>query len=1236
MTATDTDRLRETAQRRILVLDGAMGTMIQAHRLAEDDYRGERFAGHPSSLQGNNDVLSLTRPDIISAIHTAYLEAGADIVETNTFNANAISQADYGLQHAVTELNAAAAGLARAAADAAAARDPERPRFVAGILGPTNRTASLSPDVDDPGARNVTFEELVTAYGEQAAALVQGGVDLLMVETVFDTLNAKAALYAIESVFEQVGHRLPVMVSGTITDRSGRTLSGQTTEAFWISVRHAGLFSIGLNCALGAEELWPHLEDLAAIAGTLVSCHPNAGLPNQFGEYDQAPNEMAAIVAEFARSGLVNIVGGCCGTTPEHIHAIAKSVAGLPPRPVPDLPRHTQLAGLEPLVIRPDTMFVNVGERTNVTGSAKFARLIREGDYEAAVQVAREQVASGAQMIDVNMDEGLLDSTAEMVRFLRLVEAEPDIARVPVVIDSSRWEVLEAGLKCLQGKGIVNSISLKEGEEAFLRQARAVRRYGAAAIVMAFDERGQADTVDRKVEICTRAYRLLTEEVGFPPEDVILDPNVFAVATGIEEHNAYGHAYLKACRAIKETLPHALVSGGVSNLSFSFRGNTALREAMHAVFLFHAIKAGMDMGIVNAGALPVYDDVPEALRTAIEDVLFDRHPDATERLTRLAEGVRGPGMQKDADLQWRTWPVETRLAHALVEGIVDFVEEDTEEARGRFPHPLEVIEGPLMDGMKVVGDLFGSGRMFLPQVVKSARVMKKAVAYLVPFIERANAEASAVPRKQGKIVMATVKGDVHDIGKNIVGVVLQCNNYEVIDLGVMVPLATILATARETDADAIGLSGLITPSLDEMVHVAAAMEREGFRIPLLIGGATTSKVHTAVKIAPAYSGPTVHVLDASRSVPVVSTLLSPDRRGPFVAELAAEQARTRTGHGKRLGGTRLLPLDEARGRQFPIDWDAWEPVRPRRPGLVVSAPHPLHELTAYIDWSPFFSVWELKGRFPAILDDPVVGAQARSLYEDAQRFLEEIVAYGLLTARAVVGLFPANARGDDIDVFEDDSRKTVRTTLHHLRQQMEKAPGRPNLCLADFVAPAERGRADWIGAFAVSAGFRSGELAERFEREHDDYQAIMAKALADRLAEALAEQQHERVRRDLWGYAADESLDSDALIRERYVGIRPAPGYPSCPDHSQKAELFDLLDVTARTGIKLTESFALQPAASVCGWYFAHPEAFYFGLGSIGRDQVEDYAARRGVPVEEAERWLVPNLGYLQDEVTGP
>jgi 5-methyltetrahydrofolate--homocysteine methyltransferase len=1225
-------RLSELARERILVLDGAMGTMIQAHRLGEADFRGDRFRAHQVSLYGNNDLLSLTRPDVIESIHRAYLDAGADILETNTFNANAISQADYRLEGLVRDINLAAAQLARRAADAVSSRDPSRPRFVAGILGPTNRTASISPSVADPGARAVTFDDLAQAYRDQATALLDGGVDVLMVETVFDTLNAKAALFAIRALLDERQEDVPLMVSGTITDRSGRTLSGQTPEAFWISVSHADLVSVGLNCALGAAELRPHLAELASVADTLISCHPNAGLPNEFGEYDQSAAEMAAIVAEFAESGLVNIVGGCCGTTPDHIAAIAQAVETIAPRPMPTLESHTRLSGLNPLVIRPDTLFVNVGERTNVTGSARFARLVREGDYATALEIAREQVASGAQMVDVNMDEGLLDSTRAMVTYLNLLAAEPDIARVPIVIDSSKWEVIEAGLKCLQGKGVVNSISLKEGEEAFLAQARAVRRYGAAVIVMAFDEDGQADTVDRKVDICRRAYRLLTETVGFPPHDIIFDPNIFAVATGIAEHNDYAQAYLRACRTIKETLPGALVSGGVSNLSFAFRGNNGLREAMHAVFLYHAIHAGMDMGIVNAGALPVYDDVPEEIRVAIEDVLFNRRADATDRLTALAATVAGTVERQTRDLSWRQMPVGKRLTHALVEGILDYIEEDTEEARQAADHPLDVIEGPLMDGMSVVGDLFGSGRMFLPQVVKSARVMKKAVAYLVPFIEQANADSGRKRSAAGTVVLATVKGDVHDIGKNIVSVVLQCNNYEVVDLGVMVSAAKILETARALDADIVGLSGLITPSLDEMVQVAKEMERQGFDIPLLIGGATTSKVHTAVKIAPGYTGPTVHVLDASRSVTVVSSLLNPERREGFTRDVQSEYQRARAAHADRSAGARLLPLAEARRRRLDIDWQAYQPVAPRRPGIMVQAPYPLHELTGYIDWSPFFTTWELKGRFPAILDDPTVGAQARSLYADAEKLLADIVAYGLLTARAVVGMFPANSRGDDIEVYADAERSAIRATIPHLRQQMDKPAGRPNFCLADFVAPQETGIADHVGAFAVSAGFRSAELAERFERDADDYHAIMTKALADRLAEALAERMHERVRRELWGYAADEALHSDDLIRERYVGIRPAPGYPACPDHSQKQELFDLLDVTARTGITLTESWALHPAASVCGWYFAHPESFYFGVGTVGRDQVLDFANRKGVPLATAERWLAPNLGYPPDE----
>jgi 5-methyltetrahydrofolate--homocysteine methyltransferase len=1226
-------QLAARARERILVLDGAMGTMIQAYRLDEGDYCGSRFVSHSHALKGNNDVLSLTGPHVITEIHRAYLEAGADIIETNTFNANAISQADYGLAAVTAEMNRAAARLAREAADAASALTPDRPRFVAGILGPTNRTASLSPDVNDPGARNVTFGALEAAYEEQVEALIDGGVDLLMVETVFDTLNAKAALYAIGQAFDRLGIRLPIMISGTITDRSGRTLSGQTPEAFWLSVRHAEPFAVGLNCALGARELRPHLAEVAAIADTLVSVHPNAGLPNEFGGYDQGPDEMAALVGEFARSGLVNIVGGCCGTTPEHLAAIAEAVQGVPPRTIPDVPRYTSLAGLEPLVIRPDTLFVNVGERTNVTGSARFARLIRDGDYETALEVAREQVANGAQMLDVNMDEGLLDARAAMVRYLNLLAAEPDIARVPIVLDSSKWDVLEAGLRCLQGKGIVNSISLKEGEEEFLRQARQIRRYGAAAIVMAFDERGQADTANRKVEICSRAYRLLTEEIGFPPEDIIFDPNVFAVATGIEEHAEYGKAYLQACRTIKETLPHVMVSGGVSNLSFSFRGNTGVREAMHTVFLYHAIRAGMDMGIVNAGALPVYDDIPADFREAIEDVLFDRRPDATDRLTEMASTVRGSARSAVADPTWRTQPVADRLRHALVEGIAEFIEADAEEARQQYDHPLEVIEGPLMDGMNVVGDLFGSGRMFLPQVVKSARVMKKAVAYLVPFIERANVEAGEVtPRTAGTVVLATVKGDVHDIGKNIVGVVLQCNTYRVVDLGVMVPAATILEAVREHGADVVGLSGLITPSLDEMVHVASELERDGLDLPLLIGGATTSKAHTAVKIAPAYGGPTLHVLDASRGVTVVERLLNPERRTALVQETTDQQARLREAHRRRDAGTRLLSIEEARQRRLELDWTVHRPVRPSRPGVDVVAPYPLSELVPYIDWSPFFATWELKGRYPAILDDATVGAEARSLYEDAQRVLEEIVTKEHLTARAVVGLFPANSRGDDIEVYAEPTRGTVRTVVHHLRQQMAKPVGRPNLCLADFVAPAGSGIDDYIGAFAVTAGFGSAELAERYAREHDDYHAIMVKALADRLAEALAERMHETVRRTLWGYAPDEVLDGESLIREKYIGIRPAPGYPACPDHRQKLALFELLDVTEHTGITLTESLALQPAASVCGWYIGHPNAYYFGVGDIGRDQVQDYATRAGIDTSTAERWLAPNLAYDRTE----
>ncbi|HWP38871.1 MAG TPA: methionine synthase [Gemmatimonadales bacterium] len=1224
--------LRDAIRRRILVLDGAMGTMIQTYGLTEADFRGERFAHHPRPLAGDGDVLSLTRPDVISAIHRAYLEAGADILETNTFTATRISQADYGLEEAVYDLNLASARLARAAADEFTARTPEKPRFVAGILGPTNRTASISPDVNDPGARNTTFDELAAAYREQVAGLLDGDVDLLMVETVFDTLNAKAALFAIQDVLRERGLNLPLMVSGTITDASGRTLSGQTAEAFWYSVRHAGLFSIGLNCALGARDLRPHVAELSRAADVYVSCHPNAGLPNAFGGYDETPEKMAETLGEFAHSGLVNIVGGCCGTTPAHIRRIADAVRDCRPREIPALPVYTRLAGLEPLVIRPETLFVNVGERTNVTGSARFARLIREGAFEEALSVARDQVENGAQLLDVNMDEGLLDSVAAMRTFLNLIASEPDIARVPIMVDSSKWEVIEAGLKCVQGKGVVNSISLKDGVDAFIERARRVRQYGAAVVVMAFDERGQADTAERKVEILTEAYRILTEDVGFPPEDIILDPNIFAVATGIEEHNEYARAFLQACRTLKERLPHCLVSGGLSNLSFAFRGNNALREAMHAVFLYHAIQAGMDMGIVNAGALPVYTDIPEDLRTAIEDVLFNRRPDATERLTTLARSVQGQGDgPRGPDLAWRSLPVEERLVHALVEGVADFVEADTEEARTRFAHPIEVIEGPLMQGMNVVGDLFGSGKMFLPQVVKSARVMKKAVAYLVPFIERENA-AAGVRQTKGRIVMATVKGDVHDIGKNIVGVVLRCNNYDVIDLGVMVPAAQILATARREQADAIGLSGLITPSLDEMVHVAKEMEREQFELPLLIGGATTSRIHTAVKIAPAYHGPVVHVLDASRSVGVVSTLLHPERRHDFTAGLRAEYERVRQEHRDRVAATRLQPLAEARRHRFTPDWDRHPPVPPRQPGIHTFDDYPLAELVNYIDWSPFFRAWELHGTYPRILDDERVGRQARVLFEDGQRMLDRIIRERRFHARAVVGVFPANAVEDDIEVYADGDRISPRAVLRHLRQQAEKPPGRPNLCLADFIAPRDSGRPDWIGAFVVTAGPGVVEFAEELERQHDDYGAILVKALGDRIAEAFAERMHERVRRELWGYAADESLTNDDLVREKYVGIRPAPGYPACPDHSEKQVLFNLLDATTHTGVQLTDSGAMWPPSSVSGWYFAHPESFYFGVGKIDRDQVMDYARRKDMTVAEAERWLAPNLGYGPDD----
>ena len=1220
--------LEHALRRRILVLDGAMGTMIQGYRLGEDDFRGDRFAGHGRPLRGANDVLSLTRPEVIREIHEGYLAAGADIVETNTFNATSISMADYGLESSAYEMNLASARIARAAADGFTALDPSRPRFVAGILGPTNRTASLSPDVNDPGFRNITFDALAEAYDEQARGLIDGDVDLLMVETVFDTLNAKAALFSIRSLLDRCGLDMPVMVSGTVVDASGRTLSGQTVEAFLNSVRHGDLLAIGLNCALGAAALRPHVEELATRADILVSCHPNAGLPNELGLYDETPESMAAQLGEFARAGFLNIVGGCCGTTPAHIQAIADAVAGVEPRRIPNIERRTRLSGLEPLNLGPDSLFANIGERTNVTGSAHFRRLINEDDYEAALQVARQQVENGAQLIDVNMDEGLLDSEAAMVRFLSLIASEPDISRVPIVVDSSKWSILEAGLKCVQGKGIVNSISLKEGEEVFREQARIVRRYGAAVIVMAFDEAGQADTLERKVEVCRRAYRILTEEVGFPPEDVIFDPNIFAVATGIEEHDGYAVAFIEACRVIKRELPGCKVSGGVSNLSFSFRGSGALRDAMHSVFLYHAIQAGMDMGIVNAGALPVYDQIPAELLEPVENVILARDPGGTERLVALADKYRGSSQPASAaDDGWREAPVEQRLAYALVKGIADHIVEDTEEARQARERSLDVIEGPLMDGMNEVGDLFGAGRMFLPQVVKSARVMKKAVAHLVPFLEAEKAR-NGEARNAGRVVLATVKGDVHDIGKNIVGVVLQCNNYVVVDLGVMVPAELILETARREGADVIGLSGLITPSLEEMVHVASEMERLGFRLPLLIGGATTSRMHTAVKIEPQYSGPAVHVLDASRAVGVMSQLLSEREAPAFRRRTRDSYEKLRALYARKRTRARILPLEQARARKLAIDWAADPPVPPRSLGIQVFAPYSIAELIPYIDWTPFFSAWEIAGAFPAVLDDAVVGEQASTLYADARALLDEIVRDGLLEASGVAGIFPANAAGDDVEIYAGESRGRTLAVAHGLRQQFEKAPGRASSCLSDFVAPRDTGTADYLGAFAVTAGTGLEALCRRFERDHDDYSSIMAKALADRLAEAFAERLHERVRRELWGYATEENLNGEALIAESYTGIRPAPGYPACPDHTAKHTLFELLDATRHTGIRLTESYAMSPAASVAGWYFAHPRAHYFGVGRIGRDQVEDYARRRGMDVRETERWLAPNLAY--------
>ncbi|MFT4569563.1 MAG: 5-methyltetrahydrofolate--homocysteine methyltransferase [Hyphomicrobiaceae bacterium] len=1219
--------LHEALERRILVLDGAMGTMIQGYGLAEADYRGERFANFDRDLKGNNDLLSLTRPDIVRAIYRAYYEAGADIVETNTFSSTVISQDDYGLADLAYELNEESARLAREVAAEIEAKDPSRPRWVAGVLGPTNRTASLSPDVSDPGARNVTFDQLVAAYDEAARGLLAGGADILMVETIFDTLNAKAALYAVSRVLEETGSAARVMISGTITDASGRTLSGQTTTAFWNSVRHANPLSVGLNCALGAEQLRPYLLELSQHADTRVSAHPNAGLPNEFGEYDETPEGMAAHIAAFADEGLLNIVGGCCGTSPAHIQAIAEAVANKPPRKIPALPVVCRLSGLEPLEIGPDSLFVNVGERTNVTGSSRFAKLIAADDYEAALDVARQQVENGAQLIDVNMDEGMLDSEAAMPRFLNLIASEPDISRVPIVIDSSKWSVIEAGLKCVQGKGIVNSISLKEGEEPFIRQAREVRRYGAAVIVMAFDEQGQADTLKRKVEICARCYRILTEEVGFPPEDIIFDANIFAVATGIEEHAPYGINFIEAVRQIGELLPYALTSGGVSNVSFSFRGNNLVREAIHSCFLYHAIEAGLTMGIVNAGVLPVYESVPADLRDAIEDVLFNRNPEAADRLLEVAERYRGDGQKTVKDLSWREAPVQERLRHALVQGVDEFVVEDTEEARLEAVRPLDVIEGPLMDGMNVVGDLFGAGKMFLPQVVKSARVMKKAVAHLIPFIE--DDKQAGERSSKGKIVLATVKGDVHDIGKNIVGVVLQCNNFEVVDLGVMVPGQKILDAAIEENADIIGLSGLITPSLEEMAGIATEMQRRGLQYPLLIGGATTSRVHTAVKIAPNYDGPVIHVLDASRSVGVAGSLVSDNLRDGLVAEVKDLYVQVRADHAERQSRAKRISIDQARARRFDGRWAEYQPPRPKLLGRKVFVDYPLEEIREFIDWTPFFQTWELAGRYPAILDDELVGPTARDLFKDAREMLDGIISGKLLTARAVIGLWPAASRGDDIDVY-DEERGEVISVVHCLRQQMARPGSKPNLCLADFVAPTDSGVEDWIGMFAVTAGVGLDKIVAEHERDHDDYRSILAKALADRLAEALAECMHQRVRREFWGYATDENSDNTSLIAENYRGIRPAPGYPACPEHSEKTALLELLGGEAESGIELTEGFAMLPAASVSGFYFSHPDSSYFGVGKFDVDQVQDYADRKGLSLADAERLLAPNLGYTR------
>ncbi|SER17917.1 methionine synthase (B12-dependent) [Pseudomonas sp. NFACC02] len=1224
--------LQQALKERILILDGGMGTMIQSYRLEEEDYRGKRFADWPSDVKGNNDLLILTRPDVIGAIEKEYLDAGADILETNTFNATQVSQADYGMEALVYELNVEGARLARQVADAKTLETPDKPRFVAGVLGPTSRTCSLSPDVNNPGYRNVTFDELVENYTEATKGLIEGGADMILIETIFDTLNAKAAIFAVQGVFDEIGFELPIMISGTITDASGRTLSGQTTEAFWNSVRHANPISVGLNCALGASELRPYLEELSNKADTHVSAHPNAGLPNEFGEYDEAPAEMAKVVEEFAQSGFLNIVGGCCGTTPAHIKAIANIVASYAPRAIPDIPKACRLSGLEPFTIDRSSLFVNVGERTNITGSARFARLIREDNYTEALEVALQQVEAGAQVIDINMDEGMLDSKKAMVTFLNLIAGEPDISRVPIMIDSSKWDVIEAGLKCIQGKGIVNSISMKEGVEQFIHHARLCKRYGAAVVVMAFDEAGQADTEARKKEICKRSYDILVNEVGFPPEDIIFDPNIFAVATGIEEHNNYAVDFINACAYIRDELPYALTSGGVSNVSFSFRGNNPVREAIHSVFLLYAIRSGLTMGIVNAGQLEIYDEIPAELRDAVEDVVLNRTPNGTDALLAIADKFKGDGSVKEAETEeWRSWEVNERLKHALVKGITTHIVEDTELSRQSFARPIEVIEGPLMAGMNVVGDLFGSGKMFLPQVVKSARVMKQAVAHLIPFIE---AEKGDKPEAKGKILMATVKGDVHDIGKNIVGVVLGCNGYDIVDLGVMVPAEKILQVAKDEKCDIIGLSGLITPSLDEMVHVAREMQRQNFSLPLMIGGATTSKAHTAVKIEPKYSNDAViYVTDASRAVGVATQLLSKELKAGFIEKTRAEYVEVRERTSARSARTERLSYSAAIAKKPQFDWASYQPVKPTFTGVKVLEDIDLNVLVDYIDWTPFFISWDLAGKYPRILTDEVVGEAATSLFNDAQEMLRKLIDEKLIRSRAVFGFWPANqVDHDDLELYGDDGKPLAK--LHHLRQQIIKTDGKPNFSLADFVAPKGSGVTDYVGGFITTAGIGAEEVSKAYQDKGDDYNAIMVKALADRLAEACAEWLHQQVRKNYWGYATDEQLDNEDLIKEKYVGIRPAPGYPACPDHTEKGVLFDLLDPTQGdgkpgiSGVFLTEHYAMFPAAAVSGWYFAHPQAQYFAVGKIDKDQVESYNARKGQEMRVTERWLAPNLGY--------